>query len=306
MTTLEALPQPTLRRSVEISNLIKEYPNPYGDNLRVVENFNLNIAEGEFISLIGHSGCGKSTVLTMLAGLNEISGGGIILENKEIDGPGPDRAVVFQAPCLMPWLNAFQNVMLGVKNVYPHTSKAQRKQIVEHSLSVVGLGDAMKKYPRELSGGMQQRVGIARAIALQPKVLLLDEPFGRLDSLTRMELQDVITDILAREKMTAMIVTHDVDEAVFMADRCVMMSNGPKAGVGEILEINFPRPRDREQVFKDPKFFEYREHLLAFLEQRAHLKTSTRTFSNGDFMGFTQEKGSALEAAAEQQATSVA
>lgn len=306
MTTLEALPQPTLRRSVEISNLIKEYPNPYGDNFRVVENFNLNIAEGEFISLIGHSGCGKSTVLTMLAGLNEISGGGIILENKEIDGPGPDRAVVFQAPCLMPWLNAFQNVMLGVKNVYPHTSKAQRKQIVEHSLSVVGLGDAMKKYPRELSGGMQQRVGIARAIALQPKVLLLDEPFGRLDSLTRMELQDVITDILAREKMTAMIVTHDVDEAVFMADRCVMMSNGPKAGVGEILEINFPRPRDREQVFKDPKFFEYREHLLAFLEQRAHLKTSTRTFSNGDFMGFTQEKGSALEAAAEQQATSVA
>ncbi|MFW2386160.1 MAG: ABC transporter ATP-binding protein, partial [Akkermansiaceae bacterium] len=188
MTTLEALPQPTLRRSVEISNLIKEYPNSYGDNLRVVENFNLNIAEGEFISLIGHSGCGKSTVLTMLAGLNEISGGGIILENKEIDGPGPDRAVVFQAPCLMPWLNAFQNVMLGVKNVYPHTSKAQRKQIVEHSLSVVGLGDAMKKYPRELSGGMQQRVGIARAIALQPKVLLLDEPFGRLDSLTRMEL----------------------------------------------------------------------------------------------------------------------
>ena len=306
MTTLEALPQPTLRRSVEISNLIKEYPNPYGDNFRVVENFNLNIAEGEFISLIGHSGCGKSTVLTMLAGLNEISGGGIILENKEIDGPGPDRAVVFQAPCLMPWLNAFQNVMLGVKNVYPHTSKAQRKQIVEHSLSVVGLGDAMKKYPRELSGGMQQRVGIARAIALQPKVLLLDEPFGRLDSLTRMELQDVITDILAREKMTAMIVTHDVDEAVFMADRCVMMSNGPKAGVGEILEINFPRPRDREQVFKDPKFFEDREHLLAFLEQRAHLKTSTRTFSNGDFMGFTQEKGSALEAAAEQQATSVA
>lgn len=306
MTTLEALPQPTLRRSVEISNLIKEYPNPYGDNFRVVENFNLNIAEGEFISLIGHSGCGKSTVLTMLAGLNEISGGGIILENKEIDGPGPDRAVVFQAPCLMPWLNAFQNVMLGVKNVYPHTSKAQRKQIVEHSLSVVGLGDAMKKYPRELSGGMQQRVGIARAIALQPKVLLLDEPFGRLDSLTRMELQDVITDILAREKMTAMIVTHDVDEAVFMADRCVMMSNGPKAGVGEILEINFPRPRDREQVFKDPKFFEYREHLLAFLEQRAHLKTSTRTFSSGDFMGFTQEKGRALEAAAEQQATSVA
>jgi len=194
MTTLASV-KPT--RAVEISNLVKEYPNPYGDDFRVVENFNLNIQEGEFISLIGHSGCGKSTVLTMLAGLNEISDGGIIVGDKEIDSPGPDRAVVFQAPCLMPWLNSFQNVMLGVKNVYPHATKAERKQIVEHSLSVVGLGDSMKKFPRELS--------IARAIALQPKVLLLDEPFGRLDSLTRMELQDVIIDILAREKLTAMI-----------------------------------------------------------------------------------------------------
>ncbi|MGJ8697675.1 MAG: ABC transporter ATP-binding protein [Verrucomicrobiaceae bacterium] len=287
--SLSSLPSPKLKRSVEISNLVKEYPNPYGDNFRVIENFNLNIAEGEFISLIGHSGCGKSTVLTMLAGLNEISGGGIIVENKEIDGPGPDRAVVFQAPCLMPWLNAFQNVMLGVKNVYPHATKAERKQIVEHSLSVVGLADAMKKYPRELSGGMQQRVGIARAIALQPKVLLLDEPFGRLDSLTRMELQDVIIDILAREKMTALIVTHDVDEAIFMADRCVMMSNGPKAGVGEILEINFPRPRNREAIFNDPSFFAYREHLIAFLEQRAHIKGETRIYKDGETLGFSQK-----------------
>ncbi|MCL4163391.1 UNVERIFIED_CONTAM: hypothetical protein GTU68_023111 [Idotea baltica] len=268
------------KRSVEISHLVKAYPNPYGEDFRVVEDFNLNITEGEFISLIGHSGCGKSTVLTMLAGLNEISDGGIIVGNKEIDGPGPDRAVVFQAPCLMPWMNAFHNVMLGVKNVYPHATKAE----------LVGLADAMKKYPRELSGGMQQRVGIARAIALQPKVLLLDEPFGRLDSLTRMELQDVITDILAREKMTAMIVTHDVDEAVFMADRCVMMSNGPLAGVGEILEIGFPRPRNREEVFNDPKFFQYREHLLAFLEQRSHIKGTSRVFKDGDTMGFVDKK----------------
>lgn len=271
---------------VEISNLLKEYPNPYGEDFRVIENFNLNIREGEFISLIGHSGCGKSTVLTMLAGLNEISGGGIIVGDKEIDGPGPDRSVVFQAPCLMPWMTAFQNVMLGVKNIYPHVNKATRKQIVEHSLSVVGLQDAMHKYPKEMSGGMQQRVGIARAIALQPKVLLLDEPFGRLDSLTRMELQDVIIDILAREKLTAMIVTHDVDEAVFMADRCVMMSNGPKAGVGEILEIDFPRPRVRTEVFDDPKFFAYREHLLAFLEQRSHIKKESRIFTNGDTLGY--------------------
>ena len=271
---------------VEISNLVKAYPNPYGDDFRVVEDFNLNIRQGEFISLIGHSGCGKSTVLTMLAGLNEISDGGIIVGDREIDGPGPDRSVVFQAPCLMPWLNAFGNVMLGVKSVYPHASKAEQKQIVEHSLSVVGLGDAMKKYPKELSGGMQQRVGIARAIALQPKVLLLDEPFGRLDSLTRMELQDVIIDILAKENLTAMIVTHDVDEAVFMADRCVMMSNGPKAGVGEIMEIDFPRPRDREAIFNDPKFFEYREHLLAFLEQRSHIKSDTRVHNRDNLQGY--------------------
>ena len=275
---------------VEISNLIKEYPNPYGDPFRVVEDFNLKIKEGEFISLIGHSGCGKSTVLTMLAGLNEISGGGIILGNKEIDGPGPDRAVVFQSPCLMPWLNAFGNVMLGVKNVYPHVDKATQTQIVEHSLSVVGLADSMKKYPKELSGGMQQRVGIARAIALQPKVLLLDEPFGRLDSLTRMELQDVIIEVLEREKLTAMIVTHDVDEAIFMADRCVMMSNGPRAGLGEILEIDFPRPRNRHEIFNDPKFFSYREHLLAFLEQRSHIKGDTRVFSGGDMMGFLNKE----------------
>ena len=307
MSSLELMPDPAApRRSVEISNLIKEYPNPYGEDFRVVEDFNLNIHEGEFISLIGHSGCGKSTVLTMLAGLNKISGGGIIVGDREIEGPGPDRAVVFQAPCLMPWMNAFQNVMLGVKNIYPHATKSERKQIVESSLSLVGLADSMKKYPSEMSGGMQQRVGIARAIALQPKVLLLDEPFGRLDSLTRMELQDVIIDILAREKLTAMIVTHDVDEAVFMADRCVMMSNGPKAGVGEILEIGFPRPRNREEVFQDPKFFQYREHLLAFLEQRAHIKSGTRIFSNGDTMGYTDKEGSELESQAVARATSVA
>lgn len=290
MNSLASLPNPTKRRSVEFSNLIKEYPNPYGDDFRVIEDFNLNITEGEFISVIGHSGCGKSTVLTMLAGLNEISGGGIIVGDREISGPGPDRAVVFQAPCLMPWMNSFQNVMLGVKNIYPHASRAERKQIVEHALSVVGLADAMHKFPNELSGGMQQRVGIARAIALQPKVLLLDEPFGRLDSLTRMELQDVIIDILAREEMTALIVTHDVDEAVFMADRCVMMSNGPCAGVGEILEIDFPRPRNRKEILDDPAFFAYREHLIAFLEQRAHIKGESRIFSSGETMGFTDQK----------------
>lgn len=296
------MPTSENNRFVEISNLVKEYPNPYGEDFRVVENFNLNVREGEFISLIGHSGCGKSTVLTMIAGLNEISDGGIIVGNKEIDGPGPDRAVVFQAPCLMPWMTAFGNVMLGVKNIYPHVDKETRKQIVEHALSVVGLGDSMKKYPREMSGGMQQRVGIARAIALQPKVLLLDEPFGRLDSLTRMELQDVIIDILAREKLTAMIVTHDVDEAVFMADRCVMMSNGPKAGVGEIMKIDFPRPRNRKEVFSDPAFFEYREHLLAFLEQRSHLKGDTRVHGRDSLVGYLGGEKHQHEKAAQHSA----
>lgn len=275
---------------VEIYNLVKAYPNPYGEDFRVVDGFDLNIAEGEFVSLIGHSGCGKSTVLTMLAGLNEISDGGIIVGPKEIDGPGPDRAVVFQSPCLMPWLTAFQNVKLGVDNVYPHASKAERKQIIEYALHAVGLADAQSKLPGEMSGGMQQRVGIARAIALKPKVLLLDEPFGRLDSLTRMELQDVILEILNREKITSMIVTHDVDEAVYMSDRVIMMTNGPLARVGEILEIDFVRPRNRKAIFEDPVFFQYREHLLSFLEQRSHLRGDPRTYRRDHLMSYVNKK----------------
>ncbi len=275
---------------VEISNLVKAYPNPFGEDFRVVDDFDLNIAEGEFVALIGHSGCGKSTVLTMLAGLNEITDGGIIVGSKEIDGPGPDRAVVFQAPCLMPWMTAWQNVKLGVKNVYPDATKEEQKQLIEYSLSVVGLADSMHKYPREMSGGMQQRVGIARAIALKPKVLLLDEPFGRLDSLTRMELQDVILDILSREKITSMIVTHDVDEAIYMSDRVIMMTNGPLAKVGEILEIDFPRPRNRQEVFDDPVFFDYREHLLSFLEQRSHLRLEAQAFGRKNTLGFLHKE----------------
>lgn len=282
------------QKYVEIYNLVKAYPNPYGEDFRVVDGFNLNIAEGEFVSVIGHSGCGKSTVLTMLAGLNEISDGGIIVGPREIDGPGPDRSVVFQSPCLMPWLTAFQNVKLGVDNVYPHVSKGERKQIIEYSLHTVGLADAMNKYPSEMSGGMQQRVGIARAIALKPKVLLLDEPFGRLDSLTRMELQDVVLEILAKEKLTAMIVTHDVDEAVFMSDRVIMMTNGPLARVGEILEIDFERPRNRMEAFEDPAFFQFREHLLSFLEQRSHIRGETRTYRRGHLLSFVNKKELAL------------
>lgn len=277
-------------RHVEIFNLAKSYPNPFGDPFVAVVDFNLNIAVGEFIGLIGHSGCGKSTVLTMLAGLNEISDGGVVVAGREIDGAGPDRAVVFQSPCLMPWLSAFGNVMLGVRNVYPHATKPQRKQIAEYALSSVGLQDAMGKYPREMSGGMQQRVGIARAIALKPKVLLLDEPFGRLDSLTRMELQDVILDILNREKITTVLVSHDVDEVVFLCDRVVMMTNGPAATIGEILSIGFPKPRDRASMMKDPIYFRYLDHMVSFLTERAHLRTEPRIHDADCLLTFTGKK----------------
>jgi len=277
-------------RQVEISNLAKFYPNPFGEPFKAVIDFNLNIGKGEFIGLIGHSGCGKSTVLTMLAGLNEISDGGIIVGNHEIDGAGPDRAVVFQSPCLMPWMTAFGNVMIGVKNVYPHASKAQRKQIVEYALCSVGLADAMDKRPNEMSGGMQQRVGIARAIALKPQVLLLDEPFGRLDSLTRMELQDVILEILDREKITTVLVSHDVDEVVFLCDRVVMMTNGPAATIGEILSIDFPRPRERTSMMQDPLYYHCLDHLISYLTERAHLRSSPRIHDSKSLLGFTGKK----------------
>ena len=277
-------------RQVEIFNLAKFYPNPFGEPFKAVVDFNLNIEQGEFVGLIGHSGCGKSTVLTMLAGLNEISDGGVIVGNREIDGAAPDRAVVFQSPCLMPWMSAFGNVMLGVKNVYPHATKAERKQIVEYALSSVGLADSMHKHPREMSGGMQQRVGIARAIALKPKLLLLDEPFGRLDSLTRMELQDVMLEILDREKITTVLVSHDVDEVVFLCDRVVMMTNGPAATIGEILSIDFPRPRERTSMMEDPLYFRCLDHLVSFLTERAHLRTEPRIHDSNSLLSFTGRK----------------
>lgn len=260
------------QRYVEIHELTKAYPNPYGDDVTVVDGFNLRIAKGEVIGVIGHSGCGKSTVLTMVAGLNDISSGGVIVDGREIDGPGPDRSVVFQAPCLLPWMSAFGNVMLGVKRVYPHATSKQRQELVEYYLSVVGLADSMHRYPRELSGGMQQRVGIARAIALKPKLLLLDEPFGRLDSLTRMELQDVILRILDQEKVTTMVITHDVDEAIYMCDRICMMTNGPNAKVGEVMTIPFERPRDRDEVLEHGDYYNLRGRLITFLEGQEKLK----------------------------------
>ena len=210
----------------------------------------------------------------MLAGLNDITHGSVLLDDREVVGPGPDRAVVFQSPCLLPWMSAYNNVMIGVKRVYPHASKAERHDIVAYYMNLVGLAETMHKFPNEMSGGMQQRVGIARAIALKPKMLLLDEPFGRLDSLTRMELQDVILDILNREKITTLVITHDPDEAVYMSDRICMMTNGPRARVGQILEIPFERPRDRLAVLNDDLYYSLRVCLIDFLEKfDKHKKT---------------------------------
>ncbi len=257
------------RRYLEFFKLNKVYPTPKGP-LTVVEDFNLLMNKGDFVSLIGHSGCGKSTVLTMAAGLNSISGGGIVLDGREIDSAGPDKGVVFQAPSLMPWLTARENVMAGVSRVYPHASRAERRDIVDYYLTRVGLGDSLDKLASEMSNGMKQRVGIARAFALSPKLLLLDEPFGMLDSLTRWDLQDVLMEVWERTHVTAICVTHDVDEAILLADRVVMMTNGPKATIGKILEVDLPRPRDRKALLEHPKFYAYREEVLQFLADYEH------------------------------------
>jgi len=202
----------------------------------------------------------------MITGLNPISEGAIILDGKHITEAGPDRAVVFQAPSLMPWLTAWDNVALGVDRVYPDATKAERKDVVDYYLSRVGLADSAHKFAAELSNGMRQRVGIARAFALSPKLLLLDEPFGMLDSLTRWELQDVLMDIWARTQVTAVCVTHDVDEAILLADKVVMMSNGPNARIGNIMDVDLPRPRSRKALLAHPDYYAYREELLEFLE----------------------------------------
>jgi len=263
-------------RYVEFSQIKKIYPTPKGP-LTVVDGFDLKMHQGEFISLIGHSGCGKSTVLTMTAGLTDVSEGGVILDGREVSEAGPDRAVVFQAPSLFPWLTAIQNVALGVDRVYPHASPAERLDVVSYYLERVGLGDAMHKKAADMSNGMKQRVGIARAFALSPKLLLLDEPFGMLDSLTRWELQEVLMEVWARTRVTAICVTHDVDEAILLADKVVMMTNGPNARIGKVLNVDIPRPRTRRALLEHPRYYEYRAEVLTFLdeyEKGAHAKVS--------------------------------
>jgi len=262
----DAAKSPIEARYVEFSQITKVYPSPQGPTT-VVDGFDLKIAKGEFVSLIGHSGCGKSTVLSMAAGLNPISSGGIVLDGREVVSAGPDRAVVFQAPSLFPWLTAAENVAIGVDRVYPRASRQERADIVAYYLARVGLGDALHKRASELSNGMRQRVGIARAFALSPKLLLLDEPFGMLDSLTRWELQQVLMEVWTRTRVTAICVTHDIDEAILLADRVVMMTNGPKARIGGIMAIDMARPRTRRAMLEHPRYYQYRNELLQFLKE---------------------------------------
>jgi len=243
----------------------KTYPTPKGDYV-VLDDFELKVREGEFLTVIGHSGCGKTTALTMIAGLNEISKGDIYVVGEAIKGTGTDRGVIFQAPSLMPWLTVLQNCMLGANQVYPHASKKEREDICKYYLAKVGLADAFHKKARDLSQGMKQRVGIARAFVIKPKVLLLDEPFGMLDSLTRQDLQEVLLEVWREEKLTAIMITHDVDEAIFLADRVIMLTSGPYAKVGDVANIDLPRPRTRKAVIEHADYYEYRHQLLDFLE----------------------------------------
>lgn len=250
---------------LDLQDLTKVYPTPKGDYV-VLENLNLQIMKEEFVTIIGHSGCGKTTMLSMIAGLNPITAGRISVLSNPIKGPGPDRGVIFQSPSLMPWLTTLENVMLGVRQVFPHAKKKEREDICKYYLSKVGLEGSFYKKASDLSQGMQQRVGIARAFAIKPKVLLLDEPFGMLDSLTRGELQDVLIEIWNKEKITAVMITHDVDEAIFLADRVVMMTSGPRAKIGDILDIDFKRPRSRKAIIEHNDYYKYRKHLIDFLE----------------------------------------
>ncbi|WP_068115007.1 ABC transporter ATP-binding protein [Tropicimonas marinistellae] len=274
---------------LEFSRLHKIYPTPKGP-LTVVEDFDLKLDKGEFISLIGHSGCGKSTVLTMAAGLNSISKGVINLDGRGVVGADPERAVVFQSPSLFPWLTARENCAIGVDRVYPKASRAERQDVVDYYLERVGLADSMDKPAVDLSNGMKQRVGIARAFALSPKLLLLDEPFGMLDSLTRWELQEVLMEVWSRTKVTAICVTHDVDEAILLADRVVMMTNGPQATIGRIVDVDLPRPRTRKALLEHPDYYLYREQVLNFLEEYEHgAKPKANPASKGETAAAKQE-----------------
>ncbi len=250
------------------------FPLDGGGRYVALENIDLDIAEGEFVSLIGHSGCGKSTLLNLLAGLSQASEGGILMNGRQVTDPGPDRMVVFQNYSLLPWKSVRQNIALAVNTVLPNASPGERREIVERNIQAVGLGQAADKFPAELSGGMKQRVAIARALSIRPRLLLLDEPFGALDALTRGNLQQQLMQVCQESGLTTVMVTHDVDEALLLSDRVVMLSNGPAARIGRILEIPLPRPRERLSVMEHPDYYHLRAELIDFLQEQRRLKTS--------------------------------
>ncbi|WP_295901530.1 ABC transporter ATP-binding protein [uncultured Vibrio sp.] len=257
-----------MRPFLDISHIDMVFPTPKGP-FTALQGVDLKINKGEFISLIGHSGCGKSTVLNVVAGLYQATTGGVILNDKEVSEPGPERAVVFQNHSLLPWLTAYQNVELAVKEVFANKMNAQEmKEWIEHNLHLVHMDHAMHKRPDEISGGMKQRVGIARALAMQPDVLLMDEPFGALDALTRAHMQDSLMEIQDELNNTVIMITHDVDEAVLLSDRIVMMTNGPAATIGEILDVNLERPRDRLSLAEDSTYNHLRSEVLSFLYEK--------------------------------------
>ena len=250
-----------------LDNVTKIYPTQSGPNV-VIKDINLTVNEGEFICVIGHSGCGKSTLLNTISGFAVPEAGEVRLRGNRITEPGPDRMVVFQNYSLMPWLTTYDNVYLAIDSVHPNKSRAEKDAIVQEHLTMVGLGDATEKKPPQLSGGMRQRVAIARAFCLRPEILILDEPFGALDAITKEEMQEELAKIFTDHRCTVLMVTHDIDECLFLADRLVMMTNGPAAGIGEVLEIPFPRPRDRDRIMEDPEYYKLRNYALDFLYRR--------------------------------------
>jgi len=257
---------------VEVDHVDRVFNLPNGEQYIALKNIELKIKKGEFITLIGHSGCGKSTLLNIIAGLDNASQGGITLEGREVRDPGPDRMVVFQNYSLLPWLTVRENIALAVDEIYSGNSKEDRELVIEHHIKLVGLGQAAHKRPSEISGGMKQRVAIARALAIRPKLLLLDEPFGALDALTRGGLQDQLMKICEESKVTSVMVTHDVDEALLLSDRIVMLTNGPEAQIGQILEVNIPRPRKRMEVVNHPSYYALRNEMVYFLNQQKRVK----------------------------------
>ncbi len=265
LETTDYTPEKTIDKEfITVKNVHKIYPTKGIENV-VLEGVNLSVSEGEFICIIGHSGCGKSTLLNMVTGFVTPSSGQVCLKGKSISSPGPDRMAVFQSYALLPWLSAYENVFLGVDEVFPHKPQSEKDRIVLEHLSMVGLAEAAEKKPAQLSGGMKQRVAIARALSIRPEVMVLDEPFGALDAITKEEMQEELTKIWTEHRCTVLMVTHDIDEAIFLADRIVMMTTAPRATIGKILEIPFSRPRDRSEIMEDPEYYNLRNHALEFL-----------------------------------------